>query len=206
LVRALGDSDWQVRYAAAQALGQLGERAPIDPLVRALGDSDANVRRAAAQALGQLGERAPIDPLVRALGDSNPDVRQAAAQALQQIAPQRLEVIALEGEEILVNGKSGATLGSLVQGNIAEILEGAGQPFPAFIALLTTLLDWPYWEVRMKAIHALGKIRRQIPEATVQKLEALRKDPESQAVCDAADDALAEILTLDENVIEDDPN
>jgi HEAT repeat protein len=74
-----------VRQAALWALGQLGERAPIEALTQALEDSDSGVRRAALWALGRLGERAPIEPLTQAAGDSWSYVRQAAVEALGRL-------------------------------------------------------------------------------------------------------------------------
>ncbi len=55
----------------------------------------------------------------------------------------------------------------------------------------------------MKAIEAVGKIRRNIPDAAIRHLYNLRRNDPVRAVRDAADDALAEILSL-ETGIEDD--
>lgn len=65
------------------------------------------------------------------------------------------------------------------------------------------MLDWPHWEVRVKAAQALRQIRRTIPDAAIRRLLELRHDPHSRAVRMAADDALAAILSL-ETGIEDD--
>jgi len=55
----LCDSDRDLRQAAAEALGRLGERRAESGLVRALRDSDADVRSAAERALQALaGARA----------------------------------------------------------------------------------------------------------------------------------------------------
>jgi bilin biosynthesis protein len=53
LIQALGDSDRDVRRAAAEALGKLGDPQAVSPLIQALGDRSENVRRAAAEALGR---------------------------------------------------------------------------------------------------------------------------------------------------------
>lgn len=204
LICALTDSCSSVRKTVAQALGQINEQAAVAPLVYALGDSNADVRAEAVKALGQLSVGMPIEPLILAMGDSDKNVRRSAEMALQQYVPERVESVRREAAQILLEGKPGTILGSLVQGRIAEILGDSGQPLPSYIALLSDLLNWPYWEVRMKAAKALGKIRHHIPVTTVKRLENLRKDPESHAVCETADAALAKILVLDENVIEDD--
>jgi len=82
LLTALEDSDWHVRATAVRALGELGERTPVEPLVAALNDEDASVRAAAVRALGKLGERAPVDRLVATLHDPEWAVREIAALTL----------------------------------------------------------------------------------------------------------------------------
>ena len=82
LIQGISDHDFTVRRAALEALGQLGERAPVEPLAQAADDDDSSVRRAAIQALGGLGERAPLELLVQALGDRDSSVREAAIWAL----------------------------------------------------------------------------------------------------------------------------
>ncbi len=52
LLRALGDEDWRVREAAAEALGKIGDPQAVPHLIQALGDED--VRWAAAEALGHM--------------------------------------------------------------------------------------------------------------------------------------------------------
>ena len=56
LLALLGDKDWNVRSAAAQALGLVGLGVPgvVDALFALLGDQDSDVRSAAARALGRL--------------------------------------------------------------------------------------------------------------------------------------------------------
>jgi ParB-like chromosome segregation protein Spo0J len=54
LIQALGDSGWDVRRAAAEALGDLGDPQAIPALIKALGDSGWDVRRAARQAIQQI--------------------------------------------------------------------------------------------------------------------------------------------------------
>jgi HEAT repeat protein len=57
LIQALGDSDWDVRRAAAEALGKLGDPQAIPALIKALGNLSKNVRRAALQAIQQIQTR-----------------------------------------------------------------------------------------------------------------------------------------------------
>jgi HEAT repeat protein len=85
LIQALGDGWDDVRAAAAEALGNLGDPQAIPALIKALGDYWYDVRRAAAEALGKLGDPQAIPALIQALGDYQDDVRRAAQQAIQQI-------------------------------------------------------------------------------------------------------------------------
>ena len=90
LAERLSDDDPNVRSAAAEALGALGEhakdQAPL--LAERLSDDDPNVRSAAAEALGALGEhakdQAPL--LAERLNDDDPNVRSAAVKALSKLA------------------------------------------------------------------------------------------------------------------------
>jgi len=51
LIGALGDGDKDVRQAAAQSLGQLGDTNVMEPLIHVLGNRDNNMRQAATQAI-----------------------------------------------------------------------------------------------------------------------------------------------------------
>jgi len=111
LIKALGyQKDFNVREEAAIALGQLGDRAAVEPLIAALqdktitttvaevlgrlGDARAvepilatqkeSLKRAVI--LGQLGDPRAIYPLTMALRDKDGNVRMSAARALGKIA------------------------------------------------------------------------------------------------------------------------
>lgn len=88
LVRALRDSESQVRRQAALALGEIKDRRAVEPLGQALQDDCTAVREAAAQALGELGDPRAVDELVRILHKDESDKivlfhdRHGAARAL----------------------------------------------------------------------------------------------------------------------------
>jgi hypothetical protein len=86
LVRALEDSNVEVRARAAEALGVLGSERAVEPLLEALRGPSELVRERAAKALGMLGDRRAVEPLRQALADPDRYVKAAAAQALKQIA------------------------------------------------------------------------------------------------------------------------
>jgi len=71
---------------AAEALGEIGERAALDLLLQALlTDKDSSVREAAAKALGKIGDVNATNGLVQALVDSDGNVRKAAFGALRAL-------------------------------------------------------------------------------------------------------------------------
>ena len=75
LVTALTtDPNWQVREAAAGALGQLGSIASVKPLIEALGDPDEKVCREAAYALYMLGDLAQVSLSALVSGDDSSNI------------------------------------------------------------------------------------------------------------------------------------
>ena len=74
---------------------------------------------------------------------------------------------------------------------------------PSILNRLTELISWPHWQVRTNAAQALGSIHRSIPDPAIRRLLELRHQDPVQVLREAADDALAEILSL-ETGIEDD--
>jgi len=88
LRKLLKDKDKEVRWAAAWALGRIGEPA-VEPLIEAL-KKDKEVRKAAAWALGEIGDARAVEPLIEAL-KKDKEVREAAAEALNSIASKSLD-------------------------------------------------------------------------------------------------------------------
>jgi hypothetical protein len=91
IVQTLGDSEPQVRIAAAWAISQLGPAGTraVASLRRLLADRDAKVRSLAAVALRSIGPQAveAVADLIQALQDSAAYVRAPAAEALGSIGP-----------------------------------------------------------------------------------------------------------------------
>ncbi len=97
LARLLGDSDGDLRLAAAAALANYGPgaRGALPALVGAAQSHEAELRLAALRALESIGsdDSAALGVLNAALGDSDGRVRQAAAEALQKVSPPRREAV-----------------------------------------------------------------------------------------------------------------
>jgi len=148
LIQALGDSDWVVRRAAAEALGKLGDPQAVPALIQALGDSDSDVRAVAAEALGAIGDPQAVPALIQALGDSGWDVRRAAAEALGKLGdPQAVPALiqALGDRSENVRFAAAWALGAI----------GDPQAIPALIKALGD--DWD--DVRRAARQAIQQIQ-----------------------------------------------
>jgi HEAT repeat protein len=87
LVHALKDEDKWVRYAAADALGNIGDQHIVDTLIGLLRDQDQDVRFVTADALGRLGDPKATGALHDACIHDNGFVKIAALEALAKIAP-----------------------------------------------------------------------------------------------------------------------
>ncbi len=199
----------EVRSAAIQALTRPGlfERVPTEVFVNALGEShywyDEEYHRNVLQVLCNKDLPVAIEHCIAALGDSNDTLALVAFQLLQQIHPAIIPDIMQEALSLFQGGKPGRFFRTLSASFLADIIGDIGHVRSDLIAYLGELLDWPYWGVREEAAQALGKLRRNIPDAIIRRLLALRHDVRSRAVREAADTALAEILSL-ETGIEDD--
>lgn len=84
LVAALGDASRDVRWAAVEALGELGDRRAVPALVEYLKRPEAYRwgKRLVAAALGAIGDPSAVEPLQGLLADEDPFVRRLAAISL----------------------------------------------------------------------------------------------------------------------------
>ena len=104
LKAALGNKEYWVRQAAADALSRINDvkqsepslqafadpasfkrNVAVDALLQALGDWDRDLRQAAAEALGRINDKRAIPPLVRCLEDADEWVKRSAVQALKAL-------------------------------------------------------------------------------------------------------------------------
>jgi HEAT repeat protein len=84
-IRALDAGVPELRMAAANALGEIGDADAVGPLTERFDDSDPRVRARAARACGEIGDARATDALTGLLGDPKAAVRLDAAQALGRI-------------------------------------------------------------------------------------------------------------------------
>ncbi len=207
-ITSFAEKDEYTLYALSYIIRALGARSleeqiPLEPILNLFDRDLVRLRATVIRILGRFGARAPVDLLIATLGDSEQLVRDAAAEALKQAHPEALHTIASEVITLLQEQKTGSPFDSVAHSFFADIVTQIGHASPAVFERLTELLDWPYWQVRVKAIRAFGELRGSIPDKAIRRLLELRHDPQSRAVRQAADEVLAEILSL-ETGIEDD--
>jgi HEAT repeat protein len=87
LLKELQSKNPVMRYEAAQAVGELGERALVPALLPLLDDDDLEVQLATIWSLGQLGGRVALQALemLRKDADLEPATREAVDEALTEI-------------------------------------------------------------------------------------------------------------------------
>ncbi len=185
LLAALNDKNAAVRQAALRVIKARGEDVPLDSLLHTLYDENRNVRLTALEIVRKYREHVAIQQLVAILGDEDKDVRRLALQILQQKDPDSLLIVVPEAIKILRERIPDTILGSITQSFIADLIGNMKYSDPMLVETLAQLLDWPYWQVRMKAASALGEVRRNIPDTAIRRLLALRSDLEmpSRILC-----------------------
>ena len=148
LLTLLGDSDSDLRYAGAAALGEITQDDPnareavTKALITRLGDTDSSVRSAAATAIGQIKQDNPnareavTKALITRLGDTDSSVRSRAAAALGEIRQDDLKtreavtealITRLGDTDNIVDSYVAATLG---KGRMATTMVTQSQPMP----------------------------------------------------------------------------
>lgn len=85
LIKELTSADAEIRYEAASACGELGEKEAAPYLSELTSDPDIDVQLAAIQALGKIGGPEAKDSLERCLTDDSEVIQQAAEQALNEL-------------------------------------------------------------------------------------------------------------------------
>jgi HEAT repeat protein len=85
LFKEMTSADSELRYEAATAAGDLGEKDAVSLLAKLIADSDLAVRLAAIKALGKIGAPEAKGPLEAALGNPDEAVQEAAEEALGEL-------------------------------------------------------------------------------------------------------------------------
>jgi HEAT repeat protein len=192
--QTLKAADPSLRWQAAEALGQLGQRYPrlvVRALSQAVGDEDLDVRLQAVASLAILGQHA--EPAVPALGtalqDKDSDLRRQAALALAGVGPSAEETVAILGRT-LHDPNANVRLAAL--GALQAIGPDAARATDDLLAGLKDKVP----SVRRASAAALATIAPQADpkriEATVPALAAALQDTDPE-VCQRAAVALGAI-------------
>lgn len=88
-VSFLRDGNLLERTRSAEALGEIGDRAAVQPLIDALSDTSTDVQYVAAKSLGMLADVRAVMPLIEKLKSDEKWVRRGAAHALGIIGDKR---------------------------------------------------------------------------------------------------------------------
>ena len=121
------DSDYQVRAAAATALGWQGNTAAVPALIGALGDGKWQVAEAAVKALGRVGAGA-VSPLIALFAGSSERAYLASAALVQMGESVSAPLVsALGSPNRLVRRWSAVTLGKLASLQAAPALRKMAQ-------------------------------------------------------------------------------
>ncbi|MFC4356855.1 HEAT repeat domain-containing protein [Halobium salinum] len=157
--KALSADQPELRMAAANALGRIGDGDVVPRLVGALDDPDARVRQRAAAALGSVGHSRAIGPLSGLLEDETPAVKRAAADALAM----------LDGDAALApllsllddDGETLRWIAASALGNASS-----AKPVPALAAALTDESE----PVRRSAVFSIVQLLSNAPQARSHKV------------------------------------
>ncbi len=161
LLKALEIEDWDLQWAAADALGSIASRDPevTSALIVTLGHKSGIVCGAAAHALAAIGDSA-IPPLVKAIQEGDDNRREWAADVLGHLGPNAK--VAVKPLKKLLRDKNPnlRAWSAIALGKIAGLKE--------VIPILVGILDRPNLPgIRCQAIEALGSIgvaaRRAVP-------------------------------------------
>ncbi|MCQ4333224.1 HEAT repeat domain-containing protein [Natronomonas sp. F2-12] len=126
--RLRNDRDIDVRRAAAEALGEIGNEGAMRVLIDGAGDPNESIRRVVADSLGAFGSVAPVETLADLLEDESEAVRRTTmfsmVEILSNAPPQRSHDV----REATAEKLESATAGEVIP-PLSEILtESSGTP------------------------------------------------------------------------------
>lgn len=160
LCGTLREERWEVRYAGAGVLREIGAPA-VPPLIELLRDKSANVREWAAEVLGRIKDPRAVPTLIEALKDDDFVVRGIAAAALGGIKDPR----AVQALSETLQDKS-AYVRNLAAVALGEIKD------PSAVPALSVALTDSDESVGWTAAKSLGEIKD--PSAVPALIEALK--------------------------------
>ena len=199
----LEDKDEIVRAAAIDMLCKSRNGVSVEGLLRLLYHKDRALRLAAIQVLEAQHAQIPSQQLRSLIADKDEEVRGAVLHAIKKGAPAVLADLMQPAKEVLEAGSVDDVFKPLIERTIAETIMKLELVSADFFEILLQLMEEQrHWQVRIKAIEALSRLRHSLPDNAIQRLLELRREsgPYMDELRKAADDALAEILTLETGI------
>ena len=174
--------DLEIRYAAAIALGRIGDARAVMPLVKTL-EKDADLTIVAVGALAKFGNRAAYDALLAMIGHPQPAVRQAVISALNSLGhpqmPADIEIL-LDEDNPLVRESAVKIAGYFGFANcIVRLLKCASDSVEAVRRAAVEHL--PYLEVDEADHHLKKALRHDTPHVRATAARAMAHMDEKKA-------------------------
>jgi serine/threonine-protein kinase len=185
LLSALEDGDWWVRSRASDALAKIGGPRVMDAVLQLVGDKNENIRRSAVEILNQTKDERAVNHLIAATRDSDWWVRERAADALAELR----HAAAVPALLAMLDGDPRSIPAALRA--LARTADAAVLP------KLLQLLDRTEKEVRIEALHAIGRLANaRAADSVKARLETFTAGGDED-LAKAAADALARIESID---------
>ncbi len=200
LVKALGDSNKQIRQVALDGISQLGMEVSATKVIPLLRDPDMTVQSKAIEALIRINDPNTVTYLIEILNDDSEYIRRAAVEVLNEVAdPRAIKNLlnAMRDSDWWVRVRAADALGSIggprvveavvtllsdedefLRRTAVEILNSVKDE-RAYFYLVQALDDEDWW-VRERAVDALGNMSD--PRAVPELFKALKKYSESAHV------------------------
>ncbi|MFC1509750.1 HEAT repeat domain-containing protein [Candidatus Omnitrophota bacterium] len=183
-VAALGDKDFDVRYAAVQELIRIGTPV-VAPVVKAFffDEREANGRMGAVTVLGAIRDARSIEALIKGFGDTRPRLKEKIETTLEEIGEPAVEplirALALSDEDWPIKVSAIKTLGNIGGVRAAEALiadlDGESGVMRRQIAKALSEIGGPAVEL---LIVALGHENELVRNSAAEALDEI-KDPQA---------------------------
>jgi HEAT repeat protein len=121
LSKTLKDEDWEVRRAAAEALGKIGDTRVLNNLIKAL--KDEKTLSTVARSLRHIGDVRAIIPVIQVLPMDNPSIQTGLIKAIQESTPYgALEIVTTALEEAAISDKARKAIAKMKMKKLKERL------------------------------------------------------------------------------------
>ena len=174
LTDQLNAEDLEIRYAAAVALGRIGDARAVMPLVKIL-KTDPDLTVVAAGALAKIGNRDAYEALLEMIAHPPPAVRQAVISALNSLGHPHMAAdieILLDADNPLVRESAVKISGYFGFANcVARLLKCASDPVEAVRRAAVEHL--PYLDVEEADHYLINTLHHDTPRVRASAAKAM---------------------------------